>query len=341
LSISGKYRPVDTTVTTLTPPWQVILSAWAILLALCLVFGRDISNWAEASERPAVQRYLLAPAVAFGAAADRTGVRSWRDTVEGAVRGIYDNPVYVGSRGLEALGAAPSVSLAFGRRAEASQAMQAGGKPVVRRILLVGASSIQEELGAEIERQLLLRKGVSVRREGRYSTGLARPDYFDWTPELKKLMADYKPDLVMAQWGGNDCQGLATREGAFVAKTLTPEWDAEYARRVQAIVGVMREGGCLAAMIGMPSMRNKSFNEKIRRLNDVTGKAATEAGGLYLSTWDLTVDASGKYNSTIKVGGKDKMMRAGDGTHFTSYGAEYVAGELVKRLAEHCALGEG
>ena len=340
MSISGKYRPVDTTAATLTPPWQVILCAWAILLALLLVFGRDIGGWAEASERPAVQRYLLAPATALRTAVEKTGIQAWRDAVEGPVHRVYDNPVYLGTRGQEALGAVRSVSLALGRRAEASEvSAQAAGLPAVRRILLVGASSIQEELGAELERQLELYKGVDVRRAGRYSTGLARPDYFDWTPELKKLIAEYKPDLVMAQWGGNDCQGLATKEGKFVAKTLTPEWDAEYGRRVKAIIGVMKDGGCHAVMIGMPSMRDKSYNAKIRRLNDVTGKATAEAGGTFLPTWDLTVDAAGKYNPTISVNGKEKMMRAGDGTHFTSYGAEYVAGELVKRLAEHCTLG--
>lgn len=341
MSISGKYQAVETTAVTLTPPWQVVLSAWAILCALLLVFGRDIGGWAEASERPAVQRYLLPAAVFCSTAAERSGIDTWRDTVESAVHRVYDNPVYVASRGEEALGAAPSIGFTLGRRAEASEALQGGAKPRVTRILLVGASSIQEELGAELERQLELLKGIDVRREGRYSTGLARPDFFDWTPELKKLIAEYKPDLVLAQWGGNDCQGLATKEGTFVAKTLTPEWDAEYAKRVKAIIGVMRDGGCQAAMIGMPSMRNKSFNEKTRRLNEVTSKAVAEAGGIFLPTWDLTVDAGGKYKTSISVGGKDKMMRAGDGTHFTNYGAEYVAGELVKRLAEHCTLGAG
>ena len=97
--------------------------------------------------------------------------------------------------------------------------------PAPRRVLLVGASSIQTDLGRALERRIEDELGVEVLRHGRHSTGMARPDYFDWNARALELSADFRPDLVIAQFGGNDGQGLTDRDtGRAVAPFFTDAW---------------------------------------------------------------------------------------------------------------------
>jgi hypothetical protein len=209
-----------------------------------------------------------------------------------------------------------------------------GAASAPKRILIVGASSIQEGLGTELESQVKKFQGVEVKRFGQYSTGLCRPDYFDWNKKLKELIDSFKPDMVIGQWGENDCQGMGNLDGSFHSKFGSAEWDSEYGKRVTTLVQMMEAAGAEAVLIGVPIMRAKKLSQQVDRLNKVSKTATEAAGGTYISTWHITADSEGKYRGAVQIGGKEKMIRAGDGIHLSNYGAEYVAGEIIKKLGE-------
>jgi len=328
-----------------TPFSHVLVMAWAIMLAILLVFAGDVNKWAQAAETTSQQ--LAAPAAeVLYTTASSGGIVSAREAVEQAVQGFYaDQPELCGS-GQQVASApeiTPQANLQLSLPAPAPQQVQAQGvgpvsKPRPTRVLIVGASSIQEGLGTELERQLEGYQGVTVMRFGQYSSGLARPDYFDWSAKVAELTASFKPDLVIAQFGENDCQGMGTLQGTALAKFGTDTWDTEYGKRVSALVKLMEEGGSHAVMIGIPIMRSKSFSQQVSRLNDVTKRATEAAGGIFLSTWNLTVDKNGKYMSSVEFEGKTRMIRAGDGIHLSNHGANYVATKLCDRLEQFFTL---
>jgi hypothetical protein len=100
----------------------------------------------------------------------------------------------------------------------------------------------------------------------------------------------------------------------------------------------MAQGGSKVVLFGLPSMRNLSLNNRVKRLNGVTEEAVAEAGGTYISVWDLTCDKNGKYIPTVSVGGKDRLMRMADGVHFSGPGAQYVAEKLIDILKRDYGL---
>jgi len=100
----------------------------------------------------------------------------------------------------------------------------------------------------------------------------------------------------------------------------------------------MREGGCDAVLIGAPIMRSKSFSKKIERLNTVVEAAVTKAGGLYISTWDLTSDDAGDYMVSVEFEGKKRVIRAADGIHLSVHGAAYVADGICSFLEDHFTM---
>ena len=46
------------------------------------------------------------------------------------------------------------------------------------------------------------------------SSGLARPDFFDWPAHLATMLPAADPDIVVVTFGGNDAQGLSNADGS-------------------------------------------------------------------------------------------------------------------------------
>ncbi|HSP29738.1 MAG TPA: hypothetical protein VLN74_14390, partial [Ilumatobacteraceae bacterium] len=57
---------------------------------------------------------------------------------------------------------------------------------------------------------------VETQLDYKVSSGLARPDFFDWPAEIDRKLPEVNPDNVVATFGGNDAQGLAVANGEFI-----------------------------------------------------------------------------------------------------------------------------
>lgn len=207
------------------------------------------------------------------------------------------------------------------------------------RVLIVGASSIQFELGRALESQLEERPGLVVERWGRHSTGLSRADYFDWIAKGVELADAFRPDLVIAQVGGNDCQVITRADGSEVARFPNEdEWNAAYAERVREFVGVFTERGARVVVLGMPIMRSRSFRAKMERLNGVAHDAVASTHERFVSTWAWTADERGEYRGTATIDGRERVIRADDGIHMTVHGANDVATRTLESLSRAIAF---
>jgi hypothetical protein len=319
-------------------PWRVVLAAWLVLAVIVVVFATDIDRYAQAGEDLGAQ--ALAPVTPrLAAAAQALGVTALRDGAAGSMRSVYASAPSIGSAA-----ALPEVALqaAVGQPAPVAQiAADAASAPAVaaqdgkiQRVLIIGDSFIEAQIGSAIEDILSPKYGLTVRRFGQRSTGLSRPDYFDWPKKINELKAAFQPDLIVGSWGANDCQALTSPEGKVVAKFGTAGWDSGYASRVADVVQEMTAGGCKAVVIGLPSMHSRALGDRIKHLNEVAQKAAEGDGATYLPLWPLSVDKNGNYLASITVGGQEKLLRMSDGVHFSGPGAAFVADKLCSSMAK-------
>jgi len=204
--------------------------------------------------------------------------------------------------------------------------------PVIRRVLIIGASSIEGALGIELERRLERIPGVTVLRWGRHSTGLARLDYFDWLEKTRTLVASFRPDLVLAQLGGNDGQAITRPSGGVVASIRSRKWENRYEGRMSEFVQVLSAQGARLVYLGMPIPRDEVMRRRMALANRAS-KAAVEAGGeRYLSTWELTASETGGYLTKMMIGDRERGLRAPDGFHLSTVGSGYVAGRIISYL---------
>ncbi len=199
------------------------------------------------------------------------------------------------------------------------------------RVLVIGASSIQFALGVELERRFSRYNHVRVKRFGKLATGLSRPDFFNWPKKFASLAARFKPDLVVANFGGNGAQNIPSGKKGHI-KFGTEAWNQLYAERVQEMVEVAKKHGADLVFLGMPNMRKAKFARKMKRLNAVQRSAAEKANVLWISTWEMSSTKKGQYRKSVRYKGKRGLMRTSDGVHYRRLGAAYVVDQVLQKL---------
>ena len=314
-------------VTSLAP-WAMLTLCWGLALGMGVLVGRELHAEAERNlalgEGP---RWQVAATAALDRIGTATGLARLREALEARKRAFYGNAFTVGGR------PSPPPAPAPPEASYKAESIAAAPAPALRRVLLVGASSIQTDLGRALERRLERFAGVEVLRDGRHSTGMARPDYFDWNARALELNADFRPDLVIAQFGGNDGQGLTDRDtGRAVAPFFTDAWDAVYGARLEAFVDLFADDAVPVVILGMPAMRNGYHQSKMARINAVTRAACERAGAYYIDTYAMTADAAGNPLARAEVDGRTRIVHAADGMHLSLYGADMVAAGIVRTL---------
>ncbi len=328
---------------------------WAIVLFFSLVHATDLQDWAENSavmgpESVAadVSRFLVDAAAA-------TGIVHLKSGLEG-VRQRVNDPVVIAKKPSppppapvpEPPAPAPKAAQTLAKvaapvaavTAVAANAEARPGKPAVKRVLLVGASSMRHELGAALERTIKGYEGVAVKRFAKAATGLSRPDVFDWPKKLRALIKEFKPDLVIANHGGNDGQNLRLPKKDR-AVWGTEKWNAEYIKRVGAFIDIAHKSGAKFINLGMPIMRSKKFSKKMKALNGITKRGTEKVGAIYVDTWDLAADKKGRYQESVMMGKKKRLLRQSDGIHYSTRGGAYVVAKLMPRLTRHVTFGTG
>ncbi len=213
------------------------------------------------------------------------------------------------------------------------------------RLLLVGDSMIAGGFGLYLA-QGLRDDGLEVRRRGKPSTGLARPDFFDWPAEAARLVAAFQPHVCVTMFGGNDAQGLwMGRErgpgGRRVDRWIRwhePGWAQEYARRVGQMYDALAAGGATVLWVGMPVMGRAKLHARMRRLNTIyRAEMALRRRAFFIDVWHTLAGPDGGYARRLALarpgrGPRKVTVRASDGVHLTVAGAHLLADDVRARI---------
>ena len=175
--------------------------------------------------------------------------------------------------------------------------------------------------------------------DGHVSTGLARPEVdINWSEYLKQITAQYNPRVVVFTVGSNDDQSLVGAPGgSTVGPFGSPEWEAEYRRRVGGIMDQVVSEGRTLVWVGNPPIENMERAEtKYKVINEIFRSEAAKRPGrvFYVDIYSMFLDPSGNYADYLDNGaGQLVKMRGDDGIHFTRDGGNKVASEIFKVLA--------
>ena len=207
------------------------------------------------------------------------------------------------------------------------------------KILVVGDSMIAGGFGVFLERALKKEYRVPVKRAGKSSSGLARPDFHDWHEAATEIVAGWKPEASVVMFGGNDVQGLYMGKGEWI-RWQDEGWDEEYARRIDAFCDILAPAGEKIFWVGMPVMRPAKFHARVQRVNVIyRARMAARPGAKFVDAWDVLADENGEYADKIAIGtnedgtpGKKVRVRAGDGIHLSPAGANVLRDHVLSVL---------
>jgi hypothetical protein len=173
---------------------------------------------------------------------------------------------------------------------------------------------------------------VTTELDYKTSSGLSRPDFFDWPTYMQQVVPQVNPDIVIVTFGGNDAQGLRNVDKSWaVERTPTAddtEWREEYGRRVGAVMDYLGDGNRTLIWVGIPNDDNPEVTARMQVQDEVVrAEVAKREKVVFIDTWARFSGRNGGWAEYVidPRDGEGKDVRADDGFHLNVTGAEILA----------------
>ena len=189
--------------------------------------------------------------------------------------------------------------------------------------LLIGDSLMQ---GIGLTLVSSLRKiGLTSHNLAKQSTGLSYKKNLDWA-EVTRQALQNNPNIavLVVCLGANDPSNIGG------ARFNTDKWREIYKSRIREILDIASEHGVFVLWYEIPAVREAKLNEKVAVLNSLYAESL-ENRGIFIPTTILS--EGGKFRMYIKNDdGKNVLVRASDGLHFSAGGSRILSALLIDRL---------
>lgn len=193
-----------------------------------------------------------------------------------------------------------------------------------------GGDSLGEYVGSKLLYNIADPDLSEVVLDYHISTGITRPDYFDWPATLSNVMLanddlSTRPEAIVYMVGGNDDQPMRTDDGPLA--TNSPEWLAEYRIRVATMMDITAYSGVRFYWIGLPPMADERREAIALNVNALLAEeAATREWVTFVDVVPLLLNGDGVYDQYI-VGpdGQQRRARESDGIHVTASASEWIS----------------
>jgi hypothetical protein len=207
--------------------------------------------------------------------------------------------------------------------------------------LWVGGDSMAQEFGTSMIEKAEGRGTLIATLDYHVSTGLTRPDYFDWPAYLRDRVLPSKPEALVLMFGANDAQAMEVNGKPF--KVRTPEWQAEYRKRVGLVMDLLSGEGRLLMWVGTPHMRSGEFDERQTILNSIYRDEASKRPWVhFVDSGPVLSPPGGGYAAYLPGGdGQSQLARASDGIHLSRFGADRLADAVFQAFDAVLAKANG
>jgi hypothetical protein len=211
------------------------------------------------------------------------------------------------------------------------------------KVLLLGDSLIATGFGDYLQARLDAHPRIRALRKAKSSTGLARPDFFDWMEVGRQEVERHQPDVVVVILGGNDGQSLQDGKGGKPIHWGKPDWEQAYRQRLEDFVTVLSAPGRRIVWLELPTTGRKRFEQKLVLIRGLQREVVTaRQDALHVDTHPFFTDAKGRALGQARVEGfrKPMKLRMEDGVHFTVAGGRYFAGKVYPEVLGVLGLTE-
>ncbi len=220
----------------------------------------------------------------------------------------------------------------------ASAAPQLAVKGVGKARVLLAGDSLMESLGPQMQPMLTEELRWSCLPIGKKSTGLCRPDFYNWPAVLEKNLQAFRPNLVVMWVGTNDNQNV---HGVKTGGLLTQEWNNAYYRKMLEIWGLCRKYKAKLIFIGPPVVGDAKVDAELKQINRLMMAVCRRHGLPFLDARAIFTDRHGRYvQRVIGPDGEAVDIRTKDQVHITGAGNERVIKWLCPLMVKTLTGGQ-
>lgn len=204
--------------------------------------------------------------------------------------------------------------------------------------LYVAGDSMDQVFGSSLVNLAEETGLVKGKNDYHVSSGLSRPDFYDWPQRLVDQIVDFRPDAAAVLFGANDGQDVFY-EGK-VLKVGAKAWQEVYATRVGEAMDILTKGGRRVYWVGNPIMKDFKYRERIAMMNHIyEAEAKKHPGVTFVSTWQALSNEKGSYAESLKDENGDLvLMRAPDGIHLSRAGGDRMAQVVLDVIMKDWAM---
>jgi hypothetical protein len=207
--------------------------------------------------------------------------------------------------------------------------------------LYVAGDSDAGTFGPYLEKLMKQTGMVTTKLDYKVSSGLSRPDFFDWPKYFAQQIPAVNPDIVVVTFGGNDAQGLRNVDQTWAVEH-TPgtgsddaDWRAEYGKRVGATMDYLGGDNRTLIWVGIPNDDNPEVTARLQVQNEVVmAEAVKRPKVVFVDTWNRFSGLNGGFAEVVQDprDNEFKSVRASDGFHLNQTGAEILALDIAEAI---------
>lgn len=207
--------------------------------------------------------------------------------------------------------------------------------------LYVAGDSDAGTFGPYLERLMKQTGIVTTSLDYKVSSGLSRPDFFDWPAHFRQSIPAVNPDIVIVTFGGNDAQGLRNLDKSWAVQHNPggggddTDWRTEYGKRVGAVMDYLGGDNRTLIWVGIPNDDNPEVTARLQVQNEVVmAEAAKRPKVVFIDTWKRFSGLSGGFAEYVQDPRDNvvKDVRADDGFHLNETGAEILALDIAQAI---------
>ncbi len=210
-----------------------------------------------------------------------------------------------------------------------------------KAVLYVAGDSDAGTFGPYLEKLMKKTKVVDPHLDYTSSTGLSRPDFYDWPSRFADQIPKVNPDIVVVAFGGNDAQGIRNGDKTW-AVNHSPgsggddaDWKAAYGKRVGAAMDYLGGDNRTLIWVGIPNSTNPVNTARLQVQNEVViAEAGKRPKVVFIDTWNRFTGLDGGFATSVQDprDGVFKEVRASDGFHLNQTGAEILALDIADAI---------
>ena len=174
---------------------------------------------------------------------------------------------------------------------------------------------------------------VNIQKKHREVQGVMSSDFEAKMKDFEETVAKEPMHIAIVMMGEDDrvpLKGTSSRKTVAIG---APEWRAEYGRRIDRVMKAIKRKNASVYWAGLPNFSHAEANEQTQMMNEILRERAYLNGFKFIDTYSGFSDESGGYSAYgPDLTGKIRVLREGDGVHFTGAGNRKLAHFVEKDL---------